>query len=117
MQALSVHRLLHARAAADRRGRDPQALRHPRAASPSRSRTRAGPSTSGGRTRERRLRSEAELQLTFTAPAFAEFLAGSLDVADAAADGQIRAFGDLTLLERFGQLLQPEGASLGWDTL
>ena len=43
---------------------------------------------------------EAELQLTFTAAAFSEFVAGSLDVQRAAAAGHVRAFGDLALLDR-----------------
>ncbi len=58
---------------------------------------------------------DADLHVWFTEPAFAAFVNGTLDVSDAVAFGDVRARGDLTLLERFGRFLQKGEAALGWE--
>lgn len=58
----------------------------------------------------------AELQLRFTEPAFQGFVEGTLDVVKAVADGEVRARGEVLLLERFGRLLKGPGDALGWSS-
>lgn len=65
---------------------------------------------------ERRFDRSADLQLWFTEAAFAGLLNAKLDVAEATRSGEVKARGDLRLLELFGRFLQRDGAALGWDT-
>ena len=59
---------------------------------------------------------EAELKLTFTAPAFLEFVDGTLDIVDAVKSKRVTAAGTaFELLERFGRILRPPAQSLGWE--
>lgn len=60
---------------------------------------------------------DSDLHVSFTGAAFQAFLDGTLDVGDAVGRGEVRAHGDLSLLERFGLLLQQGGPDLGWDHL
>lgn len=58
---------------------------------------------------------KARLQLWFSESAFTAMLAGALDVGQAVAKGEVKAKGDIRLLEMFGRFLQPEESNLGWD--
>lgn len=58
---------------------------------------------------------QARLQLWFSESAFAEMISGALDVTQAVAKGEVKAKGDIRLLELFGRFLQPGAATLGWD--
>ncbi len=60
---------------------------------------------------------DADLHLTFSSAAFEAFIEGTLDVGAAVGRGEIRAQGELPLLERFGKLLQQGPQALGWDHL
>lgn len=60
---------------------------------------------------------DADLLLTFSSAAFEAFLDGSLQIEDAVGRGEIRAQGEISLLERFGKLLQQGQQALGWDQL
>ncbi|MBI3183271.1 MAG: SCP2 sterol-binding domain-containing protein [Myxococcales bacterium] len=58
---------------------------------------------------------EADLRLWFTGAAFEAFVGGTLDAAEAVKAGEVRAEGEVDLLQDFGGLLMPPQRDLGWD--
>lgn len=59
---------------------------------------------------------EADLCLIFHEPAFAAFVEGTLDAADAVAKGEVKAWGDFELLNALAMLMTPlQRDNLGWD--
>ena len=66
---------------------------------------------------EPRFDRDAPLQLWFSEAAFDGLLDGTLDIADAIGRREVKARGELSLLELFGKFLQPGGVSLGWDAV
>jgi hypothetical protein len=58
---------------------------------------------------------DADLRLTFTPPAFEQFIEGTLDPVAAIGSGDIKASGDLELLSVLATMMMPLQRDLGWD--